>query len=285
MAEPGDAGDRLIRLRQNEQDESQAFGRCAARVDKATLTPSSATLARYRSATLGRPVYRAFPDLAFAYIGHHYAGSCDPRKPLESVRVLDLGAGDGAWSVILADQGATVTSLDVAPKQVELAEERMRRSKLTWDARIGSAYRLRAVFQSASFDLVFGQAVLHHLTYDLERVYDGIAHVLREGGRVISTEPYADWPVLRRIREACGWAIPLNKESPDERPLNRRDLAPLWRFFDAVELIHFDVLARLARVVLRSHGAARALFPIDRRLLANRSLSGLGGSVFIAAQR
>ena len=37
--------------------------------------------------------------------------------------MLDLGAGDCVWSVILAEQGAGIVSVEISPKQFELARE------------------------------------------------------------------------------------------------------------------------------------------------------------------
>src|SRR5205085_53215 len=128
------------------------------------------------------------------------------------------------FSLILAEQGAAVTSIDVAPGQVRLACRRMQLHGLTWDARIGSAYRLTEEFAPESFDLVFGYAVLHHLTLDLPRVYACIQQVLVPGGLGVMTEPYSGSRALRALRERCSWLIPLDRETSEERPLERRDL-------------------------------------------------------------
>lgn len=272
-------------LDQNERNEAEAFDRLASRRDRGSLRTSAETFERYRRAVQGRPVHHAYPDRAFVHIGRHVGLGHDPGKPLKGVRVLDLGAGDGVWSVIFAEQGADVTSIEISPRQVELARERMRLHGLAWDARVGSAYELREQFPPASFDLVFAEAVLHHLTWDLVRVCDGMHHLLRDGGHAVAIEPYCASPGLRRARERLSWLVPLDRESPDERPLHEADLVSLADRFGSVTLERFDLLAKIARRIFRSLSLERAAFRLDRRLLQNRMFRHLAGAVFIAARK
>jgi SAM-dependent methyltransferase len=272
-------------LSQNEQKEAAAFDRLAEQRERDSLRTSAGTFSRYRSAVLGRPIHHGYPDRAFLYIGRHLVRGDDPAKPLKGVRVFDLGAGDGIWSVILAEQGAVVTSLEISPRQVELARERMRLHNLTWDARVGSAYRLRDEFPPASFDLIFAEAILHHLTCDLERVYHGMHYLLREGGRATMTEPYCASPSLRRLRERLSWMVPLDRESPDERPLNDADLSPLRILFPDVTIDRYDLLARFARRIFRSARMERTLFRFDQAVLSRSTFRHLAGGVFIAARK
>jgi SAM-dependent methyltransferase len=161
----------------------------------------------------------------------------------------------------------------------------MRTHDLVWDARIGSAYSLEDQFPPASCDLIFAQAILHHLTCDLERVYEGMHHLLRQGGLATMSEPYCASPRLRRIRERLSWIIPLDCESPDERPLNDADLMPLANLFPSVMVERYDLLARFARRVFRSAHMEKALFHFDRFVLQKKMFRNLAGGVFIAAQK
>lgn len=270
---------------ENEQNEAAAFDRLAAVRDKTTLRTSAGTFSRYRSASAGQPMFQSYPDRMFLHIGRQFGRGKDPSRPLAGVKVLDLGAGDGAWSVILAEQGADVASIEIAPGQVELARQRMRIHDLVWDARVGSAYSLRKQFPPGTFDLIFAQAILHHLTKDLERVYEGMHYLLREGGQATITEPYSGSPRLRRLRERLSWIVPLDRESPDERPLSDEDLSSLSNFFPKYTVDRFDLLAKFARRILRSRYIENALFRFDQLVLRWRMLSRLAGGVFIAVQK
>ena len=273
------------RLTQNEHNEAEAFDRIAQQFDKASLRTSDWTFSRYRKATCGEPIFDTYPDLVFAFIGRHFLRVNEPRKPLKGVRVLDLGAGEGSWSVILAEQGAQLTSLEISPMQVALARERMRIHNLSWDARVGSAYDLCETFPHGSYDLIFGLAVLHHLTQDLQRVYLSISSLLREGGYAVFSEPFAGSPFLRSLRERLSWILPLDRESPDERPLNPAEIVLLNKYFSRVELDRSDFLAKFARRIFRSSDLERILSRLDRRLLQKKRWGHLAGGIFIAAKK
>jgi 2-polyprenyl-3-methyl-5-hydroxy-6-metoxy-1,4-benzoquinol methylase len=276
---------RPLALDHNERNEAEAFDRLAGQRDKTTLSMSASTFSRYRAATRGRPLFDSYPDRVFLHVGRHFGRGAESEPPLRGVRILDLGAGDGVWSVILAEQGAEVTSVEIAPGQVELARERMRIHGLAWDARIGSAYSLREQFAPGGFDVIFAQAVLHHLTQGLERVYDGMHYLLRPGGLATITEPYSGSPRLQRLRERLSWLVPVDRESPDERPLRDEDLAPLVRLFSSVFVERFDLLAKFARRIFRSSEMEKAVFHFDEMVLRSRRFSRLAGGIFVAVQK
>jgi len=270
-------------LTDNEAREAAAFDTVAGEVRSSALSTSAWTFRRYREASAGSPLFRMYPDLVFEYIGKRIGkdiGTSD--KPLNGLKVLDLGAGDGVWSVILAEQGASVTSIEISPKQVELARARMAMHGLKWEARVASAYNLTEDLDQKSFDLVFGQGVLHHLVMDLNRVAKGIAWVLKPSGIAVFTEPYSGSPFIRALRERLAFAIPLDKESPDERPLTESDIQLLARHFHAVEVAYADVLAKVGRRMLKSESLTRALGIVDRYAVKIQPLRALASLVFLA---
>jgi len=258
----------------HEEAEARAFNRIADESDKSRLVTTEWTFSRYRNATLGRPLFDAYPDLAFSYIGSRFRRD-SPEKPLTGVEVLDLGAGDGAWSVILAEQGATVVSVEVSPKAVGLARERMRIHQLHSDAHVWSAYRLRGRFPDGSFDLVFGQAVLHHLTHGLKKVYSEVCQVLKPGGSAIFTEPYSGSKVLRHMRNKLTWLLSIDQESLGERPLFPEEVQQLGQYFSKVEVYPFDLFQKFARRAFKRPSFERIFARLDGFLLRNRSSSSL----------
>jgi ubiquinone/menaquinone biosynthesis C-methylase UbiE len=84
------------------------------------------------------------------------------------------------------------------------------------------AHRLE--FSDASFDLVFGTAILHHL--HLPGAAREIHRVLKPGGRIFFIEPLRHNPVGRVIR----WATP-RARTPEELPLGRPELRLLATYF------------------------------------------------------
>jgi SAM-dependent methyltransferase len=65
----------------------------------------------------------------------------------------------------------------------------------------GDAFDL-SLYEDDSFDLVFGQAALHHLSHDLNRLCKGVLRVLKPGGRfVFIFEPLGHNLLVAAIRE------------------------------------------------------------------------------------
>lgn len=99
-------------------------------------------------------------------------------------RVLDLGCGEGAFTAMLAQQGAQPTGAEVA--EAALARAR------------GAHPDLRFVlvpphgplpFADASFDAVWASEVLEHVA-DTARWLSEARRVLAPGGRMLLTTPY-----------------------------------------------------------------------------------------------
>jgi ubiquinone/menaquinone biosynthesis C-methylase UbiE len=104
-------------------------------------------------------------------------------------RALELGAGTGYFALNLLQAGviSDATCTDISPGMVEALERNAQALGLEVDARVADAEALP--FDDASFELVFGHAVLHHLP-DLDRAWREIHRVLAPGGvAVFAGEP------------------------------------------------------------------------------------------------
>jgi SAM-dependent methyltransferase len=99
-------------------------------------------------------------------------------------RVLDLGAGDGAFAAVLLAAGAEVVAVDVA-------EEALRRARVRvpgLDARRveeGAPLPL----EEDAVDVVWAGEVLEHVA-DVAGLLAEVRRVLRWGGRLLLTTPY-----------------------------------------------------------------------------------------------
>ena len=87
-----------VALSQNEEKEAKAFDKAADQLDKTQLRTSDWTFLRYRNATLGKPLFDAYPDLVFKSLGKlcNVDSSKQSAKPLNGIKILDLGSGDGS---------------------------------------------------------------------------------------------------------------------------------------------------------------------------------------------
>ncbi len=94
---------------------------------------------------------------------------------------LEIGAGTGYFSLNLAQLGVIerATATDISPGM--LATLARSASELGIEVRTVQTEAEDLPFADASFDLVFGHAVLHHIP-DLDRAFSEFERVLRPGG-------------------------------------------------------------------------------------------------------
>jgi SAM-dependent methyltransferase len=153
--------------------------------------------------------------------------------PMEGKTVLDLGCGYLPTPLYLALGGAArVVACDVSPKAVEYIYEQA--------ARHGLEDRVEAVvcpaeempFDDGEFDLVHGEAVLHHL--DLDQAGAELARVMKPGGRAAFKDPLGQNPALEFARDY----LPYPGKNPakgTDRPLRFQDLAVFAKHFSSCE--------------------------------------------------
>jgi SAM-dependent methyltransferase len=123
------------------------------------------------------------------------------RIDLSGKQALEICGGFGKLAGLLAETfpSARVVGLDLYAASGPEIDERCRRlSGLSYVA--GDAFDLSA-YADESFDLVWGQAALHHLAHDLERLSKQVLRVLKPGGRFIFIfEPLGHNLVVAAIR-------------------------------------------------------------------------------------
>ncbi|HEY4280863.1 MAG TPA: class I SAM-dependent methyltransferase [Conexibacter sp.] len=97
---------------------------------------------------------------------------------------LEIGCGTGYFTLNLMLAGVIeqATCTDISPGMVDTLEGNAQRLGLDVETAITGAEDLP--FEDASFDLVMGHAVLHHLP-DLERAFGELNRVLKPGGTLV----------------------------------------------------------------------------------------------------
>jgi ubiquinone/menaquinone biosynthesis C-methylase UbiE len=180
----------------------------------------------------------------------------DALGALDGAAVLELGCGAGDLSVELLRRGARLTAIDISPGMVELARSRAA------DATFVVAPAEETGLPDASFDLVAGKWVLHHV--DVAAAAREVHRLLRPGGSAVFFENQDRNPLLRLARGRLWGARRLHwVGTQDEHPLTRADFDTLGWTFDRVELSYpsFYFFEALSRAL--GHRFHRSLSSLD----------------------
>ena len=122
------------------------------------------------------------PQKALHALNPARLGYVADRVQLRGARVLDIGCGGGLLSEALAQAGADVTAIDLAPDLLKIARLHGLESGIRVDYRQVSAEAL-ASEAPASFDAVTCMEMLEHVP-DPASVLQACATLLRPGGRL-----------------------------------------------------------------------------------------------------
>jgi SAM-dependent methyltransferase len=183
---------------------------------------------------------------------------------LDGKRVLDVGCGEGTNSVLLATLGAAVTGIDISPKSIEIAEKRAAINQVAGSCRFLCSPLETADLHADSFDIIWGDAILHHVISELPLVLRKLTLWAKPDALLVFGEPVNFNQTLRRLRSM----IPVKTDvTPDERPLEASEIAILRQFIPDLRLRHFTLLGRLDRFVLVNYNYEKS--PWYRRAIVN----------------
>jgi SAM-dependent methyltransferase len=134
-------------------------------------------------------------------------------------RALEIGAGTGYFSLNMLRAGliGEATCSDISPGMLSTLKANAGRLGLKVQTKPADAEELP--FADASFDLVFGHAVLHHIP-DLERAFAEFARVLAPGGTIVfAGEPSRYGDRLASVpKRAAGALAPVWRRAIGARP-------------------------------------------------------------------
>jgi len=145
-----------------------------------------------------------------------------------SSQVLELGAGNGGLSLLVAERyhPARVCVTDYDPAQVAIAKQHIesvfRSTPPSMEVARGDATHLE--YGDGSFDLVMAHHVLHHLgpTPAILQGLDEIARVLRPGGRLLYAEMFHKQEIRDHLAK-CGFTTLYHERA--------------WRFFNTADVV------------------------------------------------
>jgi SAM-dependent methyltransferase len=155
-------------------------------------------------------------------------------------RLLDVGCGTGRWSVLLAEAGADVWAIDLSPKCVDVARRRAELHGVGRRVRTAVMSATATGFPDASFDLVHGMDVIHHLE-GVAAFGREVARLLAPGGRAVFGENSANNPLLMFMRNRLCGRFGISKWSSEgEYPLTRQKIDEFARQFGRVTVSYPD---------------------------------------------
>ena len=170
---------------------------------------------------------RAFFDSVAGRLGKDYVPGKSWKSLAEALLrlmppmvIADLGAGEGAFALLLAQRAAKVIAVDTSAKMIEVGRDQALRHGIeNVEFRLGDMEELP--IDSASVDIVFFSQSLHHALHP-ERAVTEAARILKPSGRIVildlvkhrfeeARELYADeWlgfsePELEAMLEKAGF--------------------------------------------------------------------------------
>jgi len=151
--------------------------------------------------------------------------------------LLDYGCSTGESSILWARHGAKTTGIDLSVEAIRTAGNSAKSEGL--DIRFAVMNAERMDFGRASFDVVTGTGILHHLRVDT--AFREIARVLRDNGSAVFIEPLGHNPFINLYRK-----LTPTMRSEDEHPLTSADLDTAAGYFHDVELTFFNISTLLA---------------------------------------
>jgi len=100
------------------------------------------------------------------------------------MKVLEIGAGTGTYTKLLQKEFKDLTATDLRREMIEL----LKKKKINAKAAVADCLELP--YKNASFDLVVGISLLHHIARnDREKFFREMNRVLKKNGALVLSDP------------------------------------------------------------------------------------------------
>lgn len=155
-------------------------------IDQTEVDRFSAMAAEWWSPTgKFRPLHK-FNPVRLGYIRDkacaHFGRDAKSARPLEGLRVLDIGCGGGLLSEPVARMGANVLGADASEKNIGIAKTHAAQTGVPVDYRAVTAEALAEAGET--FDIVLNMEVVEHVA-DVEFFIRTCASMVRPGGMML----------------------------------------------------------------------------------------------------
>ncbi len=109
----------------------------------------------------------------------HFGREANTHRPLEGLRVLDIGCGGGLLSEPMARMGATVIGADASERNIGIASTHAAQTGVSIDYRAVTAEQLAA--EGEKFDIILNMEVVEHVA-DVDFFITTCASMVKPGG-------------------------------------------------------------------------------------------------------
>mgnify|MGYP001559675681 CR=1 FL=1 len=100
------------------------------------------------------------------------------------MKVLEIGAGTGTYTKLLGEHFKDITATDLRKEMIDILKSKKIKAK------VAVADCLELPYKNASFDLVVGISLLHHIARnDREKFFREINRVLKKNGTLVLSDP------------------------------------------------------------------------------------------------
>lgn len=122
-------------------------------------------------------------------------------------RVLDIGCGDGTYTLELFERGkpASIHGVDLAQEAIKIAQEKVDNRNISFA--VSSAYQLP--YGANSFDIAYLRGVLHHM----DRPIDALREALRVAPTIVVIEPNGYNPILKLLERFSPYHVEHEEKS------------------------------------------------------------------------
>ncbi len=109
----------------------------------------------------------------------HFGREANSHKPLEGLRILDIGCGGGLLSEPMARMGATVIGADASERNIGIASTHAAQTGVNVDYRAVTAEQLAS--EGEKFDIILNMEVVEHVA-DVDFFITTCASMVKPGG-------------------------------------------------------------------------------------------------------
>lgn len=153
---------------------------------------------------------------------------------IKGKKVLVMGGGMDCAAIWFAAQGCDTTVIDISNSGIKAQEILAKHAGVSITTAVDDGNSTS--FDDASFDLIFGKAVLHHL--DTEKASSEILRLLKPKGRAVFRDVMQGGIFLQLFRH-----LTPSVRTRDEHPLTMRDLSIYKDKFPHFQSEHFCYIA------------------------------------------